>query len=275
MGQLSVDGLAWGSSEVDWCESNFKITSFVAEFWNTLSNVLFIIIPPVLVYLFRPYSRRVTRGVNIVWTLLVVVGLGSAYFHSTLSLVGQLLDEIAIIWVFMAALGLWYPKRYMPPILHRSRLRFQASMLCLSLLTSCLALIAPAINSIVLFVLGIPATTLLVLELKRCASPRVYNMGVRCGFMWVIALASWLSDRMFCHFWEAIHFPYMHCFWHILIFLASSQCCILFAYFDAEEEVPEANPKLRFWPCDDYDLCGIPYISFHPMEISKLEQKVY
>lgn len=37
---------------------------------------------------------------------------------------GQLLDEIAIIWVVMCAIALWFPKRHFPAKLNKSRLRF-------------------------------------------------------------------------------------------------------------------------------------------------------
>jgi len=72
-------------------------------------------------YLSRPYARLVSRGIYAVWLLQMVVGLGSLYYHCTLSLVGQLIDEIAILWVVMVAFGLWFPKMYMPDVFHRSR----------------------------------------------------------------------------------------------------------------------------------------------------------
>ena len=79
--------------------------------------MLFFVFPPLLIYLFRQYAKQVTWGVNVVWVLLAIVGLGSVYFHATLSLFGQLLDEMAIIWVFMAACALWFPKKYSPAFL--------------------------------------------------------------------------------------------------------------------------------------------------------------
>ena len=74
--------------------------------------MLFIVIPPVLMIKFRQYSEVMEMPINHVWALLMVVGLGSVYFHSTLSLIGQLVDEIAILWVIMCSWSLFLPSTF-------------------------------------------------------------------------------------------------------------------------------------------------------------------
>ena len=55
-------------------------------------------------HLFKPYARKVGPGCNVVWLLMSVVGVGSFYFHATLSFAGQLVDELAIGWAQLAGL---------------------------------------------------------------------------------------------------------------------------------------------------------------------------
>lgn len=142
---MNWEHLERGSSPVDWCEGNYLISKDIAEFVNTvrflhfffceefrfnlsffillflfssyysqISNVLFFVLPPLLIHLFNSYGKLINPAIHLVWVLLIVVGLSSAYFHATLSLIGQLLDEVSIIWVFMAGFTLFYPSRYLP-----------------------------------------------------------------------------------------------------------------------------------------------------------------
>ena len=77
-------------NKVDWCEENYVVISYIAEFWNTVSNILFLIIPPIMINRFRDYEAELGMPIRYVWLLLMTVGIGSIYFHATLSLAGQL-----------------------------------------------------------------------------------------------------------------------------------------------------------------------------------------
>ena len=74
----------------------------------------YLLMSPVLMHLHKPYAATIGSGIHFVWFLMIVIGASSAYFHATLSLFGQLLDEIAILWIIMSCYALWYPTNLMP-----------------------------------------------------------------------------------------------------------------------------------------------------------------
>eukprot|EP00444_Apocalathium_aciculiferum_P021939 CAMPEP_0183434492 /NCGR_PEP_ID=MMETSP0370-20130417/63329_1 /TAXON_ID=268820 /ORGANISM="Peridinium aciculiferum, Strain PAER-2" /LENGTH=275 /DNA_ID=CAMNT_0025621175 /DNA_START=60 /DNA_END=883 /DNA_ORIENTATION=+ len=79
---------------IDWCEANYAVTPFVAEFWNTLTSLL-CMIPPLVWFV-----QRFPEGVGMipwVYPLISFIMFGSVMFHGTLTWVGQLLDEVPIL----------------------------------------------------------------------------------------------------------------------------------------------------------------------------------
>ena len=51
-----------GSSPIDWCEENYSFSPHIAEFINTTSNVLFLVMPPFLMLLHRDYTKHCGHG---------------------------------------------------------------------------------------------------------------------------------------------------------------------------------------------------------------------
>ncbi|XP_067939798.1 alkaline ceramidase 2-like isoform X2 [Watersipora subatra] len=265
------DLFEWGSSKVDWCEKNFIHVYFVAEFYNTISNILFLTMPPLLIYLFQPYSKQVSKGANIVFLLLFIVGVGSAYFHCTLSLLGQLLDEIAILWVLMAAIAIWFPIRHMPSVFNGDRKMFQTVIIPLSIISTILCCVIPEVNAFVLMLFGGPIIWLLFDEYQRTNDIKVKALALRSAALWLLGVICWTNDKFLCDtFWY--RFPYLHSGWHILIFVSSYAACVLFAYFQVLEERPELEVSLRYWPKQGgyWEFLGVPYVFIDAVDLDTL-----
>lgn len=122
-------------------------------------------------------------------------------------------------------------------ILIYCRQSFQYLVFVVAVVSTFLAFLQPAFNAFALMTLGVPTLVLMISELSRCDNSRVLRLGTRCGAVWILAVACWVNDKLFCETWSNLNFPYLHAFWHVLIFIASYTACVLFAYFDAKNQV--------------------------------------
>lgn len=88
----------WGTptSTLDWCEENYVVSFYIAEFWNTVSNLI-MILPPIYGAL-----QTLRSGLELRYVCsflgLAAVGIGSWCFHMTLKYEMQLLDELPMIY---------------------------------------------------------------------------------------------------------------------------------------------------------------------------------
>ncbi|KAG7470569.1 hypothetical protein MATL_G00115230 [Megalops atlanticus] len=88
----------WGrpTSTLDWCEDNYVVSFYIAEFWNTVSNII-MILPPIYGAI-----QTLKDGLEVRYVFaflgLAAVGVGSWCFHMTLLYEMQLLDELPMIY---------------------------------------------------------------------------------------------------------------------------------------------------------------------------------
>jgi len=85
--------------------------------------------------------------------------------------------------------------------------------------------------------------------------------------MWSLAVTIWICDRMFCTYWLSISFPYLHAFWHVLIFFSSNEAIVICGYLTIKYQNPQANLHLHFWPNENWNILTLPYLKFHDDDI--------
>jgi len=77
-------------------KKTYEVCYFVAEFWNTVTSSFIAILGIVGLYL--TLREKVEKRFSVLYSGIIIVGLGSVAFHGTLLLENQLLDELPMIW---------------------------------------------------------------------------------------------------------------------------------------------------------------------------------
>ncbi|QPG76533.1 hypothetical protein FOA43_003922 [Brettanomyces nanus] len=97
----------WGTttSTIDWCEENYVVSGYAAEFMNTISNAIFVILA---VKLLSSSIRNKHGGIFVIVSIgILLIGIGSWLFHMTLRYEYQLLDELPMVYFT------WIPFAYL------------------------------------------------------------------------------------------------------------------------------------------------------------------
>jgi len=88
------------TSTIDWCEDNYVDFAFIAETWNTFSNIPFVLLA--LHGMFTTLTKGLPNGARYASAHagIAFIGIGSFLFHATLMWHAQvLLDELPMIYV--------------------------------------------------------------------------------------------------------------------------------------------------------------------------------
>ena len=211
----------WGvpTATIDWCEQNYAVTPYVAEFFNTVSSLAMVVAGVV------GAGRRDMDGrVRVAFGLLAVVGLGSIAFHGTLLRQLQMLDELPmlylvtwLVWLLVETgpqrrLGRWLPAALAAYVLlatgavafARGGVQFLAFHV--------------TFGALELFCLG--RVTWLALQPANAPVRRRFFVGLGA---YALGIGLWFVDLLDCS-WVSVTLPrlgvpnpQLHAWWHVLV----------------------------------------------------------
>ena len=211
---------------IDWCEPNYEYSIYIAEAFNCLTSLSFII-SAYIIWQHFVFLPRKGGSISYVYTMLVImVGITSFYYHATLSLFGQFMDELYIS--LMYGIGILSLNPYQIVKLNYSS---KKNIYLFILVT--IPFISPFIyfywkkinlhSPIYMFVIGFLCNIYLfyygnkyknsitnphiILKLKE-----IEKRTVLVNIITIISLVFWSLDRVCSQYWH----KYAHGIWHIL-----------------------------------------------------------
>ncbi|XP_060037513.1 alkaline ceramidase 1 isoform X2 [Erinaceus europaeus] len=130
-----------------------------------------------MMFLMHPYAQKRTRFTYVTCMLFMVIGMFSMYFHMTLSFLGQLLDEISILWFLASGYSIWLPRCYFPAFVNRSRNHFVYLVFITTVVSTFLTFLRPTVNAYALNSIALHILYLVFWEYKKHIS---LDGGVSC-----------------------------------------------------------------------------------------------
>lgn len=86
-------------SIVDWCEANYAVVPWIAEFWNTVSSIVIFMVGAYGAVRWWQHRHELERRFGVAFASLAIIGVGSAAFHGTLLRIPQACDELPMVWL--------------------------------------------------------------------------------------------------------------------------------------------------------------------------------
>lgn len=235
--------LQYESSPVNWCEENYVYNNWIVEFWNSLSSFLLsgFGLWGIIAYRNDAKFYRFEPTMFLVWVVMIVVGLGSVWFHATLSVAGQISDEVPIVVLCLVIITMSRSKQQLPmrAQLLSGHLIARASMV---LFTFCLFF--PVLSHVICIVflpIGLYVFTKDYRDLNS-DQPLFKRLFWATNVTFYIALGVWVLDRTACDEitqWGKTYlgfYPQLHAIWHVFIGLTFWLVVCLFVLMKAFRE---------------------------------------
>ncbi|KAK7391712.1 hypothetical protein VNO78_20131 [Psophocarpus tetragonolobus] len=204
----------WGpvTSTTDCCEKNYAYSSYIAEFYNTISSIPTILLA--LIGLICARTERFEKRFCVLHLSIIALAIGSMLFHATLQRVQQQGDETPMMWEILLYMYIlyspdWHYPRTMPIFLFLYGVTFAI------------------VHSVIRFGIGfqVQYVILCLLCVPRMYKYYIYtdDVSAKClGQLYVATLLlgslCWFCDLVFCENisrWPIN--PQGHALWHLFM----------------------------------------------------------
>lgn len=185
----------WGNPDVSvyFCEDKYKVSDYVAEYYNTLSAISYILVGLLL------YNTKLKE----IALSTIMLGVGTGILHCTLRYYGQWLDELS-----MLTLSFFLIKR-----LRKYEFKKKTSTLFLFIIVFAYFVF---INYFFMFFIIFSGLQVYIYNLSRTAKLFKNKWKRRLiklySFIFIISSICWLLDQLMCNYVKNYN---LHAIWHI------------------------------------------------------------
>jgi len=251
----------WGkpTASLDWCETNYQYSPFIAEFWNTVSSLWLTFLAAFGIY--QAAKMRVDKRLYFAYLALGVVGIGSAMFHATLLYSCQLLDELPMIYgtlIFLYAVFEFekhsaIQRMYIPALVVLGTL-----ITVVMLLNKSMTMIHQVAYAVLVGVLVLRAfyITYLMPDLSNMEQLNFRYLFWYSAVTFSSGYVSWLTERKLCYNGYVITGIQLHSLWHILTGIGTFGLIQFITYFLLKDR----TVNMQF----SYLFHVIPYVDQRP-----------
>mmetsp|Transcript_23797 Transcript_23797/g.33312 ORF Transcript_23797/g.33312 Transcript_23797/m.33312 type:complete len:284 (+) Transcript_23797:179-1030(+) len=267
----------WGpqDSSIDFCEESYAVTPYVAEFWNSISSLMYVY--------FGLYGVQKSVELGCRWVYptmfatLALIGCGSTIFHGTMKWWGELWDELP-----MLLLGLLYlvALAEIHPVSSGTTGWYFYISVAAMLAGVVVAYMQFKVYEIFLHSFTVLIATAIIISLT--SQSKHFKMKLLMYLMLAelgLARLFWALDHELCG--SAGLIPYFHVIWHVLSCFAAYHYILyllalryeklghdsVFQKHHSVSELVHKFGKLRFQPFVDWDNFhnneGCSFGSFH------------
>ncbi len=274
------------TSSIDWCERNYVITEYIAEFWNCLSSFVMCIFAGIL--LIRGYYYGIENRFLLLSLSFGLVGFGSAYFHGTLTHLGQMTDELPMVYSMIVW---WFILFRMDSL---SKLKTKISSLDVFILFGIFyGLLWTYVHSLQTFILvfqlhftlmvvgGILRLIYLYHKIQYHTRSILYLVMVYVGLL-MPATICWIIDQQLCERFNSKDSfnPQLHAWWHVFCAVdchVGIVCGEAMRYLSIKYKQDQMNERKSFQPEEHLRIVfhfGLPFVDYSTDEqIKQIKNK--